>query len=178
MKRAVLVNGIPASGKSAVARAIAQRTGWLRLALDTVKEPFFDELGIGDREYNRALGRASYAAIWSIVADAPEGATVIVDAWFGFQPAEILERHLERAGVTQTAELWCHAPSDVLVERFTARLGERHPGHPGAAFVPELIALEQRARPTARGAIHDVDTSKPVDFDAITAWLGATFSGT
>jgi predicted kinase len=51
MKRAVLVNGVPASGKSTVARGISVRTGWLLLILDRVKEPFFDELGIGDREF-------------------------------------------------------------------------------------------------------------------------------
>ncbi len=91
------------------------RTGWLLFTLDRVKEPFFDELGIGDREFNRALGRASYAAIWSLVADAPNEATVVVDAWFGFQPIEILEGHLMRAGVGATAEVWCHASNEAVV---------------------------------------------------------------
>lgn len=175
MKRAVLVNGVPASGKSTVAAGVSARTGWLRLALDTVKEPFFDELGLGDREFNRALGRASYAAIWSLVRDAPDGTTVVVDAWFGFQPTAVLEGHLERAGVGQTAEIWCHAPPALLAERYAARLGERHPGHPGAAFVPELIALAERARPLRRGPILEVDTRAPVDVDTVMAWVRGMF---
>jgi glucokinase len=198
MKRAVLVNGIPASGKSTVARGIAARTGWPVLALDTVKEPFFDELGPGrmselrpqgglghsadsrtssDREFNRALGRASYAVIWSLVREAPDRTTVVVDAWFGFQPVAVLERHLQRAGVEATVELWCHAPADMLVERFLARLPDRHPGHPGASFVPELRALAERGQPLRRGPIRDVDTSLPVDLDALAAWVGAAFAG-
>src|SRR5438128_1731415 len=100
MTRAVLVNGVPASGKSGVARALAARCGWPILSLDSVKEPFFDHLGLGDREFNRKLGRASYQAIWSIIADASPGLTFIVDAWFGFQPIEVLEAHLARADVS------------------------------------------------------------------------------
>ncbi len=54
MKRVILVNGLPASGKTAVSRAITARHGWPLLTLDSVKEPFFDEIGVGDRERNRA----------------------------------------------------------------------------------------------------------------------------
>lgn len=171
MKRAILVNGVPACGKSTVARALSARLGLFMFTLDTVKEPFFDELGVGDREFNRALGRASYKAIWSVVADAPEGATAIVDAWFGFQPREVLEAHLTRAGVGATLEIWCHAPPAVLAERYRARLPQRHPGHPGEAFVPELIALAERARPVDRGPRFDIDTTRPIDFDSLLAWI-------
>ena len=152
------------------------RTGWLLFTLDRVKEPFFDELGIGDREFNRALGRASYAAIWSLVADAPNDATVVIDAWFGFQPIEILEGHLARASVGATAEVWCHASNDTVVARYKARLGERHPGHPDATYLPELIALNERAKPLQRGPILDVDTTKENDLDAITARVRRMFS--
>ena len=171
MKRAVLVNGVPATGKSTVARAISARMGWIILTLDTVKEPFFDQLGLGDREFNRALGRASYHAIWSILRDAPDETTFIIDAWFGFQPREVLEAHIARAGVGATAEIWCHAPPELLGERYGSRLGERHPGHPGAAFIPELIELAKRGRPVDRGPRFDVDTTEPLDLDALIAWL-------
>ena len=87
MKRAILVNGVPASGKSTVARAVSDRFGWPLLALDTIKEPFFTEIETVDRAFNRKLGRASYAAIFNTVADFPDPSTVIVEAWFGFQPA-------------------------------------------------------------------------------------------
>jgi glucokinase len=169
-KRAVLVNGIPASGKSTVSRGIADRTGWPILTLDTIKNPFLEHLGGGDRLFNRTLGQASYQAIWSLVRDAPAGSTFIVDAWFGFQPPELLEEHLKMAGVEVTAEVWCHAPGEVLGERYAARLDQRLPGHPGADYVPELIELAKRAAPLKRGPLLDVDTTAPIDFDAIVAW--------
>jgi glucokinase len=171
MKKAILVNGIPASGKSSVARGVADRMNWPLLRLDTVKEPFFDHLGVGDREFNRKLGRASYQAIWSIVADAPADMIVVVDAWFGFQPYEILKEHLQRAGVERTAEIWCHAPAEELAKRYAARLDQRHPGHPGAEFLPELIELSKRAAPLRHGPVFDVDSTGPVDFVAIVSWL-------
>ena len=74
MKRVALVNGVPASGKSTLARALAASTGWPVLALDTVKEALFDHLGAGDREHNRMLGRASYQAIFAAIGDFPDGA--------------------------------------------------------------------------------------------------------
>ncbi|MEI9420070.1 ROK family protein [Mesorhizobium sp. Cs1299R1N1] len=175
-RRAVLVNGIPASGKSTVSRGIADRIGWPLLALDTVKNPFLEVLGGADREFNRTLGRASYQAIWSLVGDAPAGSTFIVDAWFGFQPRQVLEDHLRKAGVEHTVEIWCHAPGEVLAERYGARLGQRLPGHPGAAYIPELIELAKRAEPLRRGPLFDVDTTQPIDFDAIAAWLRATLA--
>ena len=88
-----------------MARAISHNTGWPLLTLDTIKEAFFAHLGTGDREYNRELGKASYRAIFALTADFPDGATVVVDAWFGFQPFDVLQDHLVRAGITQVAEI-------------------------------------------------------------------------
>lgn len=175
MKRAVLVNGVPASGKSTVARAISRAKGWPLLALDTVKEAFFAHLGTGDRDYNRLLGKASYQAIFALIEDFPEGTVSMIDAWFGFQPVEVLDAHLARAGIGQMAEIWCHAPPEVIGERYRARLGRRHTGHLGESYVPELIELAGRARPLGAYPLFDVDTTAPLDLPAAGAWLDATF---
>jgi glucokinase len=175
MKRVVLVNGVPASGKSTVARAVSQAKGWPLLALDTIKEAFFEHLGTGDREHNRLFGRASYQAIFALIADFPDGATAVVDAWFGFQPAEVLGTHLVRAGVAQVAEIWCHAPADIIGERYRARLGKRHSGHLGEAYIPELIELTGRARPLGAYPLLDVDTTRPLDHTALDAFLATAF---
>jgi glucokinase len=170
-RRAVLVNGIPASGKSTVSRGIAERMGWPLLSLDTIKNPFLEVLDGVDREFNRTLGRASYAAIWSVIGEASAGSIFVVDAWFGFQPRALLEEHLSRAGVEQTFEIWCHAPGEVLADRYRARLAQRLPGHPGAAYIPELIELAKRAEPLRRGPVFEVDTTKAIEFEAIVGWL-------
>jgi glucokinase len=170
-KRAVLVNGVPASGKSTVTAALARATGWTVLTLDTIKDPFLAELPPGDRLFNRALGRASYAAIFDLMRDTPPGATFIVDAWFGFQPPEVLEAGLARAGVSATLELWCAAPPNTIGARYAARVDSRAPGHPGHEYVPELIALAAGARPTGRGPVLEVDTTTPPDAARLTGWI-------
>ena len=174
MKRAVLVNGIPASGKSTVARGIAERLRCPLMTLDTVKDPLFEHFGIGDREHNRKLGRASYAVIFNAIGDWPDASCVVIDAWFGFQPPEVLDRHLATAGLGRLAEVWCHAPAEVLADRYRARLGSRSAGHPGESYIPELVALAARAAPTGRAPCFDVDTTAPPPWQALTPWLTAT----
>jgi glucokinase len=172
VKRTILVNGVPASGKSHVAHIVANWFDFPILALDAIKEPFFDHLGIGDREYNRKLGRASYQAIWSVIRQAPPAVTFVVDAWFGFQPRTVLQTSLSDAGVSRPIEIWCHAPAAVVAERFRSRLGDRHAGHPGETYIPDLIALVERAEPMKLGALYSVDTSQPIDEKALLSWVG------
>jgi glucokinase len=169
-KRVLMVNGIPASGKSRMSHAISARTGWPVLALDTVKNPFLEHLEGVDRLFNRTLGKASYQAMWSIIRDAPDGSTFIVDAWFGFQPLDLLKDHIAMADVEKIAEIWCHAPAELLAERYAARLDQRLPGHPGAAYIPELIELAKRAQPTGFASVYDVDTSQPPAYDEAAEW--------
>lgn len=176
-KRVLLVNGIPASGKSRLSHMISQRTGWPVLALDTIKNPFLEHIDGVDRLLNRTLGKASYQAIFSIIGDAPRGSTFIVDAWFGFQPLSLLEAHIASAGVAGVAEIWCHAPGEVLAERYAARLKDRLPGHPGADYIPELVELAKRAAPTKLGPVLDIDTSRPIADDAVMTWVIGTLSG-
>ncbi len=174
-KRVVLVNGVPASGKSRLSKALSQRTGWPILSLDGIKNPFLQHIGPVDREFNRTLGKASYQAIWSFVAEAPADSTFIIDAWFGFQPKAQLESYISAAKLAQVAELWCKIPGHVAGERYASRLKDRLPGHPGAEYVPELIALADRAEPTGCGAVMTVDQTREPDMDAIMAWLSQVF---
>ncbi|RFB76539.1 ROK family protein [Methylovirgula sp. 4M-Z18] len=170
-KGLVMVNGVPGSGKSSLSHRLSSRTGWPVLALDTIKNPFLELIEDVDRPFNRVLGRASYKSIFSIVAEAPEGSTFIVDAWFGFQPRETLLEHVAMAGITGIVELWCHAPPETVGERYSSRASQRLPGHPGQSYVPELIELAKRAEPYHLGPVLDIDTTKPQDVESITTWV-------
>jgi glucokinase len=161
-RRLVMVNGVPASGKSSVAAELARVTGWPVLSLDTMKNPFLTEFGPVDRPTNRRFGAATYRAIFDMIAQFAPDATVIVDAWFGFQPAAVLVEGLERAGVTATVELWCHAAPEVIGTRYEARAGSRPQGHPGVEYVPELVRLAAAASPVRIGPVIPVDTTYPI----------------
>ena len=174
-KRVVLVNGIPASGKTSIAVELSKRTGWLHLSLDGIKNPFLQLIEGVDRAFNRILGRASYQAIWSIVADAPPGSTFIIDAWFGFQPKELLEDYLIQADVACLAEIWCDISGELAAKRYAARLDQRLPGHPGKEYIPELIALAHRAEPMAIGPVYRAQQNQPIDINKMNDWIVQTF---
>jgi glucokinase len=173
MTQAVLVNGVPASGKTTVARAIGSRLGLPVLSLDAVKEALYGELGNagGDREYGRALNRASMQAIWSLIADFPPGSDVVVEAWFRLPPHDVVLKGLERAGIDRWAEVWCHAPAQVLMDRYAGRA--RSPFHPGPEYATELGRLAQIARPMALAPVLEVETTDTpsLDLDAVARWV-------
>ncbi len=172
-RRLVMVNGVPASGKSAVAARLSAATGWPVYGLDTVKDPFLAEIGAVERPFNRVLGRASYRAIFALIGAAPPGTTAIVDAWFGFQPRALLEALLAEAGIDAVLEIWCHAPPDLVAARYGARAGERLPGHPGPEYAGELARLAARAEPMRLGPVLAVDTSRAVDAADVARFIDA-----
>ena len=174
MTRAVLINGVPASGKTTVARAVGERLDAPVLTLDEVKEVLFEELGHrdADRAWGRVLGRASLRSIWALVAGFPPDALVVVEAWFRLPPHDPVLTGLTQAGVGRWVEVWCHADPDVLAARYAAR--QRAPGHPAPEdYVDELRALAGRALPMALSPVFDVDTTEfaTVDLDAIARWV-------
>jgi glucokinase len=174
MTRAVLVNGVPASGKTTVARGIGARLGLPVLGLDAVKEVLFEELGHrdADRAWGRALNRASIRSIWALVEGFPPGSIVVIDAWFRLPPHDIVLRDLEGAGVDRWVEVWCQAAPGTLVARYRARV--RHEGHPSPEdYVAELDELARVATPMALSPVLAVDTTDPVsiDHDAIARWV-------
>lgn len=174
VRQAVLVNGVPASGKSTVAAALtaylmAQGVAAVPLALDTVKEGLFAHLGAGDRAHNRLLGRASYHAIFASIAGFPPALVPVIDAWHGFQPVEVLRAHLDRAGIDRVVEVWCAVTPGTAADRYRARAATRHAGHLPASYADELHALAGTARPLALGPVVRIDTERPVDTAVLSA---------
>lgn len=173
-KRLVMVNGVPASGKSSVALGLSSLTGWPVFSLDTIKNPFLEEIEGVDRPFNRKLGRASMTAMFALLRDAPAGSSVIMDAWFGFQPREFVLPLLAASGVTAIHEIWCEAAPETVGARYRARAASRLPGHPGPDYADELEALARRAEPFRTGPLLTLSTEGIIDLHAVKAWLDGT----
>ena len=172
-RKAILINGVPASGKSTIARALADAFHIPIVELDVIKEALFDVLGIGDRDHNRLLGRASRAVIWSLIPYFPKDAALVIDIWFNFPPHGWVLEGLAKAGITRFVEVWCHAERSVLSVRYLSRVGQRHEGHPGEEYIPELLDVAARAQPMNLGDVLLVDTTHPdsVDIQEIISWV-------
>lgn len=172
-RKAILINGLPASGKTFVARTLVDQFRAPLLTLDTIKEPMFNNLGIGDRAYNRKLSKTCKEIIWALVADFPKDALVILDVWFGFAPFDSVLAGLKLAGIGKFVEVWCTAPGDLLAKRYLERVDLRHKGHPGAEYAPELAEIARRAVPMSLGPVYTIDSSDPtaVNHEALFRWV-------
>ncbi|MDU4436897.1 AAA family ATPase [Superficieibacter electus] len=172
-KTVILVNGVPASGKSTVAQQIASHFTLPLLTIDGIKEPFMAQFTNIDRGFNRKLGLAAYEVIWSIVASGPAEYPFVIDAWFGFQSRETLLHYLARAGVTQALEIWNQISADTAVARYAQRLDTRPQGHPGKEYLPELAELADNAKPMACGPVYHIEQDRGYDETELTKWIAS-----
>lgn len=170
-KTVILINGIPASGKSTVTRQLSATFNLPLLTIDGIKEPFMARFTDIDRHFNRQLGCAAYEVIWSIVGQSSAGCVWLIDAWFGFQPREMLQQLLQQAGVEKVLEVWNQISPELAVSRYASRLQDRKPGHPGEEYLPELAQLAQRAQPMRLGPVFTVDQLQLPDIELLNEWI-------
>jgi hypothetical protein len=117
-----------------------------------------------DRAFNRVLGRASYRAIFALLKTMPRGGAAIVDAWFGFQPPDLLAELIADAEIDEVAGIWCAAAPDVIAAPSSAW---RRP----SAGTPWCRIHRRTAHPR-RAHRADGARSGPQDFHRIAARPG------
>lgn len=170
----IVVSGLPASGKSTLARGLSVVLGLPQLSLDTIKEAIVDEADIEDRFAVRAAAREVLARL---VEACPTGC--LVDIWINpvRDTGDVTERFAAIEGV-RYLELVCRVPADVAVERYTGRA--RHRAHLPAGDDEALARIREAAPsigPLGLGPAYDVDTSGVTTVDDtvtdVLAWLNA-----
>ncbi|CAM2808137.1 AAA family ATPase [Vibrio mytili] len=171
-KTVILVNGVPASGKSSVACNIARYFNITYLSIDTIKEPFMATVENYNRTINRELGKAAYQVIWDIIKQAPQNHIFVVDAWFGFQPKESLIHYLYEAQVDTVIEVWNQISGTTVAKRYEERIPHRSDKHPKHEYLPELAALADRAEPMSIGSVIRLEQDKCLDME----WLYSRIS--
>ena len=100
---------MPATGKTTVARALAKELQLSLATKDDLKELLYDELGTGDSEWSRRLGRAAYALIFAFCRELlGAGRPAIAEANF-FAGSQ--EEQFAALPPHRTVQIHCHAPS-------------------------------------------------------------------
>lgn len=135
----LIVTGLPATGKTRLARKFAGEHGWPLLAKDTVKEWLFDHLGTGDAAWSRALSDASFTIMFALARELLAAQTSFVLEG-NFRPGqhEAPLRAALQAGAQDAArcvQVLCRVDEVERRRRLDARAADpaRHPGHATAA---------------------------------------------
>jgi len=145
----VLVGGLPGTGKTALAGALAGRLSWTVLSSDQVRKELAG-LGPGERA-SASYGEGIYAPAWTVrtydellrraAGLLSLGESVLLDATWVAAGQRAAAAGLADRASADFVQLRCEAPTDVAAGRIRARVGDASDADPGIAA--ELAAAQE-----------------------------------
>jgi predicted kinase len=128
----IVVQGQPGVGKTTLARRLSKDLDLPWIGKDVLKEYLFDEIGTGDREWSKMLGRASLRMMYELADEflASDKNLMIENAfWAQYAPGDI--KALLEKNNASALELYCYTDDETRIGRYHTRVktGERHVGH-------------------------------------------------
>jgi aminoglycoside phosphotransferase family enzyme/predicted kinase len=180
--RLVLIGGVPGTGKTTLAEAVATHLHGTLMRSDEVRKeqaglpataPAGASFGEGiyvasatERTYHELLRRSGLAL--------NRGETVVVDATWSASAERALARQVAQTTCSELVEICCDCPPALADERLAARQAR---GGDASDATP-AIAAQLRASFEAWPSAHRIDTSqgRAVAFEASLPWLGSAGS--
>jgi glucokinase len=165
----VVVSGLPGSGKTTLARQLAPALGLPLIDKDDILERLFEQRGIGDAAWRRALSRESDLVLQREAA-ASTGA-VLTSMWH--VPGMAADSGTPTGWLRELShlvvEVVCVCAPEIAARRFVER--RRHPGHlddsTTLAVVMDRLRVHARLGALDIGPRVGVDTSGDVKIDAV-----------
>jgi aminoglycoside phosphotransferase family enzyme/predicted kinase len=174
--RLLITSGVMGSGKSTVARAVAERLGAIVIRTDAVRKHL---AGIGIRErtaaefgeglYSPEMARRTYAETLRRAAEVvAAGWTVVVDGSFSRAEERGEARALAGRLGAAHAILWCDTADEVIAARLRRRVAQGTDVSDGRGeLLPEHRARYERPASEQEAPVVRVDTTSDVDADEV-----------
>ena len=177
---AIIVNGMPGSGKSTIGAALAEVLGCPFLSKDRIKEPLADI--VGPMIASRPLGGIAMDTVWAM-AGAVENGVVLDAVWVTPESRDFLTAGLLTAGSPRAVEVWCHVDRATAEDRLRDRYdpGTVPPRHEVHGDLADVLAFWDEhgtvAEPIALPGVPvvRVDTTKPYDVGALVQEIASHF---
>jgi predicted kinase len=161
----VVVTGLAGSGKTTVAKPLADALDVPLISKDAIKEALFAAVGAGNFDWASLLSRAADAALVRIAAGLEHG---VLDNYWRPETVE----QLAAAVSAPMVEVFCRVDPGVAADRFLSRV--RHGGHGDAERDPgdvrrASVAVAGRFPLKTLGPVVAVDTESAIDAASVAA---------
>ena len=128
----IIVSGPPTSGKTTLAKSIAQKFNLPLITKDSLKEILFDTIGWKDREWSKKVGSASFSIMHYLLDSLmATNQSIIIEGNFKTEfESDHIRPRLKQFNY-QAIQIMCQCDGKILFDRFKQRSesGDRHPGH-------------------------------------------------
>jgi predicted kinase len=168
----VIVNGLPASGKTTLANRLSADLALPVFSRDGIYETLYDALDCQNNDCPPLMGSASFRLLYAVIGSLlAVRQSLIVEGFFGrpeLRTAEFLQ--LQNTYNFEPFQILCKTDGKVLLERFLTRMTtrERHKGHRDQEWIEQNKerVLQGKLSPLAlEGQIIEINTTTPVSFD-------------
>ena len=169
MPRLIIINGLPASGKSTLAAKLSAELGYPAFAKDDFKELIADTIGYTDHESTQKFGKASFVALFFVAKRCIEkGVSVIIEGNFSLgEETKTFLSDIQKTNA-KVQEVICHTKPELLNKRFKERIQDpsRHSVHNTLgekelnAWMERTFAGTGKIEPLTTGKLLEVDTTE------------------
>lgn len=158
----IVINGAPGAGKTTLLRKLTKDLSLPGIGKDDIKELLFDHLGIGDHNWSRDVGVATFEMVYSLIEKwIGLGHDLIIENAFykEFAAARIAKIVADNNAVF--VEIYCATDPEVRMKRFIQRTkdGVRHAGHADTVIAEPEDVIQARYAPLEIGNLIRVDTT-------------------